>query len=76
MGAGHEPTRRIRLAHDPRVAQLGERLRAVSVESQADQPAEQWGFSATAIDEWDHADGITRVVSLKAEPRQLATGGR
>jgi hypothetical protein len=56
--------------------ELGERLRAVFVESHADEPAEQWGFSATAIDEGDHADGITRVVILKTKPRQLATGGR
>jgi hypothetical protein len=36
---------------------LGERPRAVFVESHADEPAEQWGFSATAIDEWDTRTG-------------------
>ncbi len=33
-------------------------------EEDADMRAEDWGFSATAIDEWDLANGVSKVIDL------------
>ena len=42
-----------------------------TVEENADWLAERWGFSSHAIDEWERAKGITKVVDLDGlSPRQ------
>jgi hypothetical protein len=45
---------------------LSEEVDTYTVEENADWLVERWGFSSHAIDEWERAKGITKVVDLDA----------